>query len=82
MRYTIITGTTYNIIISMYIVTLLPISGFVLNEKFQRNASKFAISIIYENPKLLFPFYISDYFIFFSPVNDALVFVNIDQGIH
>ena len=44
---------------------LLPISGFVLDEKFQRNASKFAIFYIYENPKLLFPFFISCYFIFF-----------------
>ena len=35
---------------------LLPISEFVLNEKFQRNASKFDIFYIYvyENPKLLF----------------------------
>ena len=44
--------------------SLLPTSGFVLNEKFQRNASKFAIFYIYENPKLLFPFFISCYFIF------------------
>ena len=29
--------------------TLLPISGFVLDEKFQWNASKFAIFYIYEN---------------------------------
>ena len=35
-----------------------PISGFVLDEKFQRNASKFAIFYVYENPKLLFPFFI------------------------
>ena len=36
----------------------------MLDEKFQRNASKFAIFYIYENPKLLFPFIISCYFIF------------------
>ena len=30
----------------------------------QRNASKFAIFYIFENPKLLFPFFISCYFIF------------------
>ena len=30
--------------------TLLPISEFVLGEKFQQNASKFAIFDIYENP--------------------------------
>ena len=40
------------------ILSLLPISGFVLDEKFQQNASKFAIFDIYENPKLLFPFFI------------------------
>ena len=40
-------------------ISLLPISGFVLEEKFQRNASKFGIFYIYENPKLLFPFFIS-----------------------
>ena len=29
---------------------------FMLDEKFQRNTSKFAIFYIYKNPKLLFPF--------------------------
>ena len=38
---------------------LLPISEFVLDEKFQQNASKFAIFYIYENPRLLFLFFIS-----------------------
>ena len=38
-------------------IALLPISGFVLDKKFQRNASKFAIFWTYENPKLLFPFF-------------------------
>ena len=46
--------------------TLLPISEFVLNEKFQRNASKFAIYYIYENPKFHFPFYILCNFKFFT----------------
>ena len=46
------------------LLTLLPILRFVLDEKFQQNASKFAILYIYENPKLLFPFFISCYFIF------------------
>ena len=32
--------------------SLLPISEFVLDEKFQRNTSKFAIFYIYENSKL------------------------------
>ena len=58
----------------------LQFSGFVLNEKFQRNASKFAIFYIYENPKLLFPFFISCYFIF--SLMNALVYVEIDQVIH
>ena len=39
--------------------SLLPISEFVLDEKFQRNASKSAIFYIYENPKLHFLFFIS-----------------------
>ena len=34
-------------------ITLLPILRFVLDKKFQRNASKFAIFCIYENAKLL-----------------------------
>ena len=51
-------------LVSWVVSTLLPISEFVLDEKFQRNASKFAIFYIYENPKLLFPFFISCYFIF------------------
>ena len=37
----------------------------MLDEKFQQNASKFAIFYIYENPKLLFPFFILCYFIIF-----------------
>ena len=36
--------------------SLLPISGFVFNKKFQRNTSTFAIFYIYENPKLHFSF--------------------------
>ena len=39
--------------------TLLPISEFMLNEKFQPNTSKFVIFYIYENPKLLIPVKIS-----------------------
>ena len=38
---------------------------FMLDEMIRWNASKFAIFYIYENPKLLFPFFISYYFIFF-----------------
>ena len=40
------------------------VSEFVLDEKFQRNASKFALFYIHENPKLLFPFSISCNFMF------------------
>ena len=60
--------------------SLLPILENVFDEKFQRKASKFAIFYTYENPTLLFPFFISYYFIF-SLIN-KLVYVNIDQGIH
>ena len=38
---------------------------FMLDEKFEQNASKFGIFYIYENPKLLLPFFISCYFICF-----------------
>ena len=37
---------------------------FMLDEMFRRNASKFAIFYIYENPKLLFLFFISCNFMF------------------
>ena len=46
----------------------------MLDEKFQRNALKFSIFYIYENLKLLFPFFIWYYFIF------SLMNVDIDQG--
>ena len=52
---------------------------FMLDEKFQRNASKFDIFYIYENPKLFFPFFISCYFF---PLINALVYVDIEQGIN
>ena len=37
---------------------------FLLDEMTRQNASKFAIFYIYENPKLLFPFFISCNFMF------------------
>ena len=43
-----------------------------------RNASKFAIFYIHENPKLLFPFRAT---LLISLMN-ALVYVDIDQGIY
>ena len=59
--------------------SLLPILRFVLDKKFQRNASKFAIFYVYENPKLLFPFSFHEYFIFLP--YECLVYVDIDLGI-
>ena len=53
-------------------------SGFVLDEKFQRNASKFAIFYIYVNPKLLFCL-LFHATLLFSLMN-ALVYDDIDQG--
>ena len=52
----------------------------MLDEMFQWNASKVGIFYIYENLKLLFPFIILCYFIF--PLMNALIYVDIDQGIH
>ena len=46
---------------------LLPISEFVLNEKFQRNTSNYAIFYIHENPKLFFPFFILSYLLYIFP---------------
>ena len=37
---------------------------FILDEMTWQNASKLSIFYIYENPNLLFPFFISFYFIF------------------
>ena len=45
-----------------HLITLLPISEFVLDDMFQWNASKFAIFYIYKNTKLLFPYLILCYF--------------------
>ena len=57
--------------------SLLPISEFVLDEKFHRNTSKFAIFYIgIRKPKVAFPFFISCYFVF--PLMNALVYVDID----
>ena len=49
---------------------------FVLNEMFQRIASKFAIFYVYENPKLLFSFRAWTFFTYECPG-----IVDIDQGI-
>ena len=52
----------------------------MLDEMTQQNTSKFATFYIYENPKLIFPVFISCYFIF--PLINAPVDVDIDKGIH
>ena len=49
---------------TLRLISLLPISEFMLDKKFQRNASKFAICYKYKNPKLLFPFFIWCNFMF------------------
>ena len=49
--------------------------SFMLNEMTRRNASKFAIFYIYENPKLLFHFSFRATLLF--PLINALVYVDI-----
>ena len=57
--------------IPLTISSLLTISRFLPDEKFQRNDSKFAILLEYENPySFFFSFFISSYFIF-SPNNEC-----------
>ena len=54
----------------MGVHSILPISEFVVNEKFQRNASKFAIFYISENPKLHFLLFILEFIdTTFSPIS-------------
>ena len=62
------------------LTTLLRNKKFMLDEMTRQNASKFAIFYIYENPNLLFPFFISCYFSF--SLMNAQVYVQIDQSIH
>ena len=53
----------------------------MLDEMTQQNASKFAIFLEYENPRIVvfrFFFHATLYF----PLMNALVCVDIDQGIH
>ena len=54
----------------------------MLDEKFQRNASKFAIFyILYTKTQSCF-FHFSFRATLFVPLMNALVYVDIDQGIH
>ena len=53
---------------------------FLVNLKTERNASKFAMFMEKENPCSFFRFSFRATFIF--PLMNALVYVDIDQGIH
>ena len=53
---------------------------FALNEMFQQNASKFAIFYVYENPYSFFRFSFRATLYFY--LMNALIYVDIDQGIH
>ena len=59
-----------------YMMSLFINKRFILNLMPQQNTSKFAIFYEYENPKLLFPFFILGNFM------NVLLYVIIDQGIH
>ena len=52
----------------------------MLDEMFQQNALKFAIFLEYENPCSISSLFISCYLFF--PLMNALIYVNINQGIH
>ena len=58
--------------------TLFRNKRFALNLMPQRNALKFAILLEYENPHNYFSFCASLFF----PLMNALVYIDIDQGIH
>ena len=46
-------------VVISYIVSLFRNKRFMLDEMTWQNASKFAIFYIYENPKLIFPFFVT-----------------------
>ena len=52
----------------------------MLDEMTERNASRFAIFLEYENVRTFFHF--SFHATLFFPLMNALVYVDIDQGIH
>ena len=60
--------------------TLFRNKRFALNEMIQRNASKFAILLEYQNPHTFFR--ISFHATLIFPLMNAMVYVDIDQGIH
>ena len=54
---------------------------FMLDEMFQQNASKFSILLEYKNPRsFIFVFFYFVLLYFF--LMNALVYVDIDQGLH
>ena len=69
-----------SLIPTKYYSSLFRKKRFMLDEMTWRNASKIVMFYMYKTPKLLFPFFISCYFIF--SLMNALVYVDIDQGIH
>ena len=50
----------------------------MIDEMFQRKASKFVIFLEYENQRIFFSFRVT----LFPPLMNALVYLDIDQGIH
>ena len=62
-------------------LTLFRYKKFMLDEMTRQNASKFAIFyvVLYKYPKLLFPFFISHYFIFFLVYETMLTQLINDQ---
>ena len=60
--------------------TLFRKKRFLVNLKTERNASKFAMFMEKENPRSFFRFSFRATFIF--PLMNALLYVDIDQGIH
>ena len=52
----------------------------MLDEMTKRNASKFAIFLEYENPRSFFLFHFMQPYFF--PLMNALVYVDINQGIN
>ena len=66
--------------VKVHTAALLPISGIMLNEKLHWKLSKFATFYEYKMSKLIFPFFISCYALYFLLVN-ILVFVEIEAFI-
>ena len=70
-----------NSVENSFMKTLIRNEMFMLDEMFQRNASKFAIFLEFENPCSFCFCFISCYFIFSTNECPALVYVDKNQGI-